>query len=310
MTQESVLTQDIVYCLSAVPDDNQLWLAAKQSGLQQSHDGGQTWQQVFLNPANETQPTVTGITIAPGPDETSHFMVATIDGVSISKDGCATWTTAALALPRPFITALVASPDYANDGIAFAATLEDGVFRTEDYGVTWRQWGFGLFDFHVMGLAVSPNFSLDGMVFAVTESGIYRSRTGGRSWQVTSFPPEAAPVLCIAISPDFSQDNRLYAGTERSGLYYSEDGGQSWQRTTQPAATDSINAILLDSRHRILVMTDQDLWISENAGEPWSKRNTETDFGPSLTAALAPQGLAAGNPLLLGLADGRILTIT
>ena len=310
MTQESLLAQDVVYSLCVAPDDSQLCLAAKQSSLQRSIDGGRTWQSVILNPANEVQPAVTAITIAPGPDEALHFMAGVVDGVSISKDGGVNWTVTALATPRPFVTALAASPDYANDGMAFAATLEDGVFRTEDYGATWRQWGFGLFDLHVMGLAVSPNFSLDGTVFAVTESGIYRSRTRGRSWQVTSFPPEAAPVLCVAMSPDFSQDNRLYAGTERSGLYYSEDGGQSWQRTPQPAATDSINAILLDSRHHILVMTDQDLWISENAGGSWSRRNTETDFSASLTAALAPQGLAASNPLLLGLADGRIVTIT
>jgi photosystem II stability/assembly factor-like uncharacterized protein len=148
----------------------------------------------------------------------------------------------------------------------------------------------------------------------MTESGVYHSRTGGRSWQVTPFPAGAAPVLCAAISPDFAQDGRIYAGTEGAGLYFTDDRGLSWQRISQLDITDSINAILLGTqypaRSEMLVMTNEALWRSEDAGQSWSAWHTDIDFGAGLTAALAPFGFSTQNPLLLGLADGRILSIS
>jgi hypothetical protein len=299
--------------LCASPDGS-IYFAARQSGLYRSDDGGVSWQPVSIHQGSDEQPSVTGVVMAQGPDNTAHLMVAVPGAVLISRDEGANWTAAGLGSPAPFVTALAVSPDYARDGIALAATIEDGVLRTDNYGEIWRPWGFGLFDLHVLGLAVSPSFVHDGTAYAVTESGVYRSRTSGRSWELTSFPAEAAPVLCAAISPDFAQDGRLYAGTEGAGLFTSDDRGVSWQRMAQLDSTGSINAILLAGQQptgaEILVMTDGALWISQDGGESWSAWHGDTDFGAGLTAALAPAGFAAHNLSLLGLADGRILTLS
>lgn len=309
---ENPIAQDIVYAMSAAPDST-LLLAAKQSGLQRSDDGGKSWYPITLTPGHDEQPSVTAVALSTGTDGTLHLLAGVPGGVIISRDSGASWMAAALASPPPFVTALALSPGYAQDGMVFASTIEDGMFRSDDWGESWQPWGFGLFDLNVLGLAVSPDFSHDQSLYAVTETGVYCSRNSGRSWQLTDFPAEAAPVLCVAISPAFALDGRLYAGTEAMGLYYSDNRGQAWQRMEQLDIQDSINAILLGAQYperpEILVVTNHALWYSEDKGESWSDWRNDLEFSDGLTAALAPQGFAAGNLLLLGLANGHILTV-
>ncbi len=302
--QDNIIAQDIVYALSAAPDGS-CW-AARGSGLQRSEDGGQTWQPVIVHTEQDEQPSLTAFAAAQGPDERLDMLAGVVGGVLVSRDGGATWTPRGLATAPPFITALVTSPNYAQDGIVLAASIEDGIFRSENHGETWRAWPFGLFDLHVLALAISPAFVQDGTVYAATESGIYRSRNQGRSWHLTSFPMEAAPVLCIAISP---QDGRLYAGTEAAGLYNSDDEGQSWQSMPQLEVEGSINAILPGAQD-LLVLAVEQCWCSADAGQSWTRCYTDLDLSEGLTAACAPQGAAVGQSLLLGLADGRILRST
>lgn len=311
--QENQIAQDLVYSLSATHDGT-VCFAAKISGLHRSDDGGKTWYPMNLMPDDPNQPTVTTVAVGAGPKDVSYLLAGVHGGVISSKDMGDTWQAIGLSSPPPFVTALAVSPDFAEDGIAFAATLEDGVFRTDDSGVTWKQWGFGLFDRNVLGLAIAPDFSRSKALYALTETGIYFSRNQGRSWQLTDFPAESAPVLCMAVSPTFTTDGRLYCGTEANGLYFSADRGQSWESMSQLDIQDSINAILLGTQYpdrpEILVMTDRALWYSDDAGKSWSVLHDDMDVDEGLTVALAPQGFTIENPLLLGLTNGEILTIS
>ena len=88
-----------------------------------------------------------------------------------SLDGGATWQYAALRTPPPVVTCLAVSPNYEEDGIAFAGALQDGVFRTADRGGRWASWNFGLIDLGVLCLALSPAFGRDDTLFAGTETG-------------------------------------------------------------------------------------------------------------------------------------------
>jgi hypothetical protein len=92
---------------------------------------------------------MTALAVAPGRDQALYVIAGVSGGVFVSKDGGETWTPTAIATPAPFITVLAVSPDFARDGIAFAASMEDGVFRSDDFGTSWRAWSFGLFDIHV-----------------------------------------------------------------------------------------------------------------------------------------------------------------
>ena len=310
---DNAIAQDIVYAMTATSNGG-LCLAASQSGLRRSDDVGKTWYSMNLIPEQSQQPPVTAVALSSSTNGALHLFAGVLGGVFISKDSGTSWTATGLASPPPFVTALAVSPNYDKDGIAFAATMDDGVFRTDNGGQTWQSWCFGLFDLNVLGLAVSPDFGNDRTLYALTETGIYLSKNGGRSWQLTNFPADVAPVLCMAISPDFAQDGKLYAGTEAAGLYYSENRGQTWQPVPLPDSNDAMNAILLGTHYpdkpEILVVTNHALWYSDDAGESWVDWHGNLDFGVGLTVALAPKGFRAGNPLLLGRADGHILTIS
>lgn len=300
--QEQTAVQDLVYAICAAPDG--ALFAARQSGLARSDDGGRSWRALVVLPENDAQPSISALALASTTEGQTHIFAGVTGGVFVSHDGGGLWKPTPIAAPPPFITVLAVSPDYARDGIAFATSMEDGVYRSDDYGASWRAWGFGLFDFHVLGLAVSPHFATDKTVYALTESGIYRSRNTGRSWQVTGFPADGVPALCMAVAPD----NTLYAGTERAGLYRSSDSGDTWEQMPTFPPDDAINAVLLGTGE-MLVLTSSAAWRSTDAGRSWQPAFTDVDFGDGLTAALAPRGLGEGLRLLLGFADGRILTL-
>jgi photosystem II stability/assembly factor-like uncharacterized protein len=105
-----------------------------------------------------------------------------------SEDSGLTWKISRLPEPGPVVTALAFSPNFADDGTAFAGTDEDGIFITTNQGATWTVWNFGLLDPNILTLAVSPGFKHDQKVFAGVSSGLFYSQNRGRSWQPIDLP--------------------------------------------------------------------------------------------------------------------------
>jgi photosystem II stability/assembly factor-like uncharacterized protein len=208
------------------------------------------------------------------------------------------------------VTGLVVSPNYERDGLLFAATMEDGVLRSPDRGSRWHAWNFGLLDLHVLALAISSGFAQDETLFAGTETALYRSTNGGRAWRETGFPSEAAPVLCLALSPTYPQDGTLFAGTEAAGLYCSRDRGRTWTQLGADALAGTVNAVLLSAEYpaqpHILVLDDDRLLVSCDAGQTWAPWPGAEDLDASITAVAAPYGLRPGAGLIVGLLDGRV----
>jgi photosystem II stability/assembly factor-like uncharacterized protein len=206
-----------------------------------------------------------------------------------------------------------------------AATVEDGVLRSADRGSEWQAWNFGLLDLDVYALALSPAFGGgpaaggDETAFVGTETGVFRSTNGGRAWRETSLDPDLAPVLCLALSPDYPRDGCLYAGTASHGLYRSNDRGESWVRVAAgvpPLAgspAPSIDALLLSPAYpeapHLLAMLSDALLVSRDDGVSWEAWEVGLDLSPGATCVAAPLGLDPGAPLLVGLADGRVLKI-
>jgi hypothetical protein len=216
-----------------------------------------------------------------------------------------------------------------------AATVEDGVFRSGDRGSRWESWNFGLLDLDVYCIAISPAFgdplgsSGDETLYVGTETGIFRSTNGGRAWREVDFDINLAPVLSLAISPDYARDGCLYAGTESHGLYRSVDRGRTWERVgeTVPSLAgvpaQSISAILLSPEYpakpQLLAMLASALLVSRDGGTTWENaipkpilmgpRDAGLDLGPGAACVAAPMGLDPGAPLLVGLLDGRVLSV-
>ncbi len=287
--------------------------AAANSGLLRSDDGGRTWRDAYATLAGEGPLATPAVALSPDFPTDQCVFAGAPGGVLRSLDGGRSWQMAALAAPPPFVTALAVSPAFARDGTLFAATLEDGVFCSTDRGSRWAAWNFGLLDLGVLALAVSPAFAADETLFAATETGLFRSTNGGRAWREAGLPTELAPVLALAISPGFAEDGVLFAGTEEHGLLRSSDWGQTWAGVAQGELGGAIQGIVLapdfPRAPAVAVLAGDALYVSPDGGESWLRRPVGAGSEQTATTVIAPLGLDAGGPLLVGFADGQVRRI-
>ena len=319
---EDTQIQDIVYCLAVSPDfaRDGICLAARASGLFRSEDGGLTWQAAYASLELEAPLTTTAVAVSPSFKADRSVFAGVPGGVLRSVDGGQNWYIAGFPSPPPFVSALVVSPNFAQDGTLLVGTLEDGVFRSGDRGEHWAAWNFGLLDLNVLCLALSPDFGaiapaghLSETIFAGTESGIFRSTNGGRAWREVDFPTEFAPVLSLVLSPRFATDGLLLAGTESCGLFCSRDRGSTWERLGEEAVTGAVNSILLapgfPAKPDVLVLLEDTLLVSRDGGQSWSDWEANLPVEHGISAVAASHGLDAGAPLLVGLVEGGVLRV-
>ena len=288
--------------------------AAWMSGLYRSDDEGQPGGYSMNQSLNLTEPLSTlAVAIPPNFEQEPRVFAGLGGGILRSPDGGQSWENVHFPPPPAVITCLVTSPNYAQDGLLFAGTLEDGVFYSSDRGRHWQAGSFGLLDLNIFCLSVSPNFSNDETLFAGTQSGIFRSTNGARAWREINLPIGYEVILSLALSPHFAQDSTLFAGTETQGLLRSTDGGRSWERMGENIFTDSINSVLLSPQfpHKpgILVLHGETLLNSNDGGLSWRPWREALLAEKNVIAVLAPLGFEPGAPVLIGLLSGDILNI-
>lgn len=298
---------DDIFALAASPhfEVDKLCYAAHQSGLRASQDGGLTWRSAFESLDADAPVSATAVAVSPD----GGLFVGVPGSILVSNDAGSTWQATALPTPAPFITSFAISPDYQNDGVALAGSMEDGVFVTEDYGKSWNGWNFGLLDSNIFSIALSPDFVHDRCVFVGTESGIFVSKNRGRSWRANHFAADHAPVLSLTLSPTYALDGMIWAGTEARGLFYSEDGGDSWERIE---LTGSVNNLILSPQFPhspdLLALVDDELLISRDCGHSWAAVKGSSPATGGVTAVIAPTGLGVGSVILLGSDEGTVIT--
>lgn len=315
---ESVFEEEaadaVVYALAPAPEfaADGVCFAATATGLLRSADRGATWESAYaaLN-LPEALPTP-AVAVSPAFKRDQTVFAGVAGSVLRSTDGGQTWQVAMLPAPPPTVSTLCISPAYEEDGILFAGSMQDGVFRSANRGSNWVAWNFGLIDLNVLCVALSPHFGIDETLFAGTETGLFRSTNGGRAWREVALPEEAAPVLALALSAHYEEDGIILAGTEEAGLWISGDRGKNWTPVAGLPA-GAVNAVLLDPGYpeppRLLTLMDSGLYLSEDNGGSWLELPLEIapDVAPICVAA--PEGLAPGAPLLVGLSDGAVTTV-
>jgi photosystem II stability/assembly factor-like uncharacterized protein len=308
---EEAPNQDIVYALATSPDFARgVCFAARLSGLYRSEDGGATWDFAY-DSLELTEPLpATSVVLSPDFENDQTVFAGAPGGVLHSVDGGKTWFVAMLPSPPPPVSTLAVSPNYARDGILLAGTTDAGVYRSADRGSRWVSWNFGLLDLSVIAMALSPNFAEDETIYVGTESGIFRSTNGGRAWKEVDLPIGFEPVLSLALSPNFAEDEVLFAGTESEGLFYSADRGKNWTLLGQDVIAEAVNTIVLSpgypAKPDVLVMLGDALLISRDNGQSWTNWQDGLPLAQGLSAIVAPQGLDAGSPLLIGLVEDGV----
>ena len=309
-------TSDIVHSLAASPNfaTDGICFAGRQSGLYISEDGGQSWRYAYGSLDLVDHLPTPAVAVSPDFGSDRLVLAGAAGGVLYSVDAGESWQVVLFRDPPPVVIDLAVSPDFLHDGTLFAGTMEDGVFNSSDRGGHWASWNFGLLDLNVICLAISRSFAEDETIFVGAESGIFRSTNGGRAWREVDFPIELAPVLSLGISSNYEHDGIIYAGTETNGLYRSADRGATWGQAAVEVGEEPVNAILISNDFAdtpdILLVTSSGAQISRDGGDSWESLDLTTiPADDSISACLAPEGLALGAPLLLGLAEGGIVRI-
>jgi len=272
-----------------------------------------TWHSAFTSLKLQETMSALAVAIPPNAEESPSVFVGVNGGILRSWDDGQNWESTLLPSPPPVVSALTISPNFAQDGILFAGTLEDGVLCSSDRGRRWAAWNFGLLDLNILCLAISPAFATDETLYAGTQSGLFRSTNGGRAWREVHLPGGFEVVLSLAISPDFAKDTTLFAGTENHGLRRSRDGGQTWERVGKSVFTEPINAILLDPEYPrkldSLVLQGSVLFASQDGGETWKLWREAKLSGKDITAVYASTGFGPRARVLVGFADGIVQRI-
>ena len=135
-------------------------------GVQQSTDGGATWN--FVGLANQD---VSLLAIDPlQPNVLYAVVTSNPRGLFKSTDSGASWSPINNGLGDFIVNALIVDPDQTN--VLYLATSGYGVFKSSDGGATWAQFNDGLTFLDVRSLAIVRGAS--PAVYAGTPGGVFR----------------------------------------------------------------------------------------------------------------------------------------
>lgn len=141
------------------------------------------------------------------------------EGVAYSFNSGMTWQQAKLEDGIVAVTAFAASPNFASDQTAVAATLANGVVRTTDSGRTWMNASFGLESLEVTALA----WETDASLLTATKDGMYRSRDAGRAWRRVYADEGLEIEAFVALA-----DGTILAARADGGILASHDESRHW----------------------------------------------------------------------------------
>ncbi len=279
--------------------DGRLLAGGGQGEIAYSSDGGQTWYQGRVSPANAP---ITCLAIAPNFRQNGVALAGT-DGAGLlrSTDKGRSWQSANFGLLDFTVIALATAPNWERRELAFAATAH-GLYRSPNGGRAWKKADTGLEGAVVQVITVSPNFAVDRTVLVGTESrGIFRSTDGGKSWRPCSqgITPvveadEAPPINGLWLHPEFATSPVGVAASGDGQIFYTADGGANWR----PAARGDHAVLALGGTDRQLLagLLNQGLLSSSDGGQSW---NAELQLAARAFTRLVGRGpaLLAYGPL-------------
>ena len=185
--------------------------------------------------------------------------------------------------------ALAASPEFAEDGICFAATSA-GLFRSIDCGKCWqllRITDESVYQLATTALAVSPAFAQDRSVFVAVKGGVLRSSDGGDTWFAAKFPAPPPLFTTLIISPNFARDGLMLAGSMEDGVFSSTDRGVTWQPWNFGLFDLGVLCLAasphMQNDETFVAGTETGLYRSTNGGRAWRESGFPSENAPILS---------------------------
>ncbi len=243
-----------VHSLLIDPNDADHILFGSHAGIQESQDGGFTWNPGSLRNAD-------AMSLAGGGQPLATLYAAGHNVFQISRDGGQTWQSAQHNLPGVDLHAFAQDP---NDPLRLYTLVAGmGLFTSGDGGTTWKPLpslppGAGM---HI------PLAGGNAALYTATESGIAVTRDGGTTWESLTAPPSGG-VMSLAVSGADSQT--IYAATS-SGLAKSTDAGSSWL-SIGPAGIPALAlAVAPSDPNRVLFVAEGGgVYRTNDGGASWS----------------------------------------
>ena len=256
-----------------------VYLAAYESGLWRSDDGGVTWQGLKAYP----EPYAHSVAVDP---EDGDLVYAGAEPASLhrSKDGGESWEEcrAFTTVPesalwgfhgdrKSHVRELHFQPG--DRDLLYAGIEVGGIVRSRDGGSTWEQLIGTDPDIHTIHVSDSRPET----VYTATANGPYRSDDGGDSWKLVnsglarlySVPVSVAPTDHRRVLVSVSDNAGRRSGAK---AYLSTNGGENWSLLTIGSDDDMVIAYAWDPRdaNRVYAGTDSGkLYVSPDAGESW-----------------------------------------
>ena len=228
-------------------------LFGSHEGVQESHDGGFTWETGSLRNVDAMQ--LAGSQQAP-----ATLYAAGHDVFQVSHDGGQTWQPLVHNLPGTDIHAF--TQDTAKAERLYAFVVQKGTFTSRDGGTTWT-----LLPTQPPGGEIQVVLAAgDGVLYAASGAGLATTNDEGTTWEMVPSRP-VGQVISLATSPGDSRV--LYAGTP-NGLAKSMDGGSSWIARGPDAVPVLSIAVASSDPNRITLLGNQgEIYRSDDGGNSW-----------------------------------------
>ncbi len=189
------------------------------------------------------------------------------------------------------VYALAASPNYAADGVCFAATAS-GLLVSADHAATFGDAYRSLqlpAALPTPAVALTPCFASDHTVFAGVFGSVLRSHDRGATWQVAELRSPPPVVSCLAVSPAYERDGIAFAGTLQDGVFRSADRGTRWAAWNFGLIDLQVLCLALSPAFgqddTLVAGTETGLFRSTNGGRAWRELGLPTALAPVLSVA-------------------------
>ena len=270
-----------------------VYLAAYESGVWRTDDGGQSWRHLDRYPSSYAHSVV-----AHPADPDIVYVGSEPAALFCSQDGGLSWEECKSFREIPesinwsfhgdrhsHIRDLRVAPN--DPHLIYAGIEVGGVVRSKDGGATWMQLNGPDLDVHSLHICTTR----PATIYAATAMGPYRSDDGGDGWESIVAGLERKYTVPVLAAPD---DHRLVlvgvasnAGRSGAQAYRSIDSGRNWERLNLSTEENMVVVFTWDplDSNRVYAGTDKGkIYLSLDRGRSWNE--APVDLGTIAVGAM------------------------